>query len=70
MVTIIKLITFRYRQLQIYKIASYIQTSWPFQLKFQIDIFGEMIFQMKQKTKFWKKKIGRAPLNTRTESGK
>ena len=36
-----------------YKIASHIQTAWPFQLKFEINIFGVMILQMKQKTKFW-----------------
>ena len=28
--------------------------AWPFQQQFQIYIFGEMILQMKQKTKFWK----------------
>ena len=30
--------------------------AWPFQLKFQIYIFGVMIFQMKQSTKLKKKK--------------
>ena len=33
-----------------YRITSYIQTAWPFQLKFEIYIFGVMILQMKQKT--------------------
>ena len=33
---------------------TYIQKTWPFQLQFEIDIFGVMILQMKQKTKFWK----------------
>ena len=28
--------------------------AWPFQLKFEIYIFGVMILQMKQKTKLWK----------------
>ena len=33
-----------------YKIALYILMAWPFQLKFEIYIFGVMILQMKQKT--------------------
>ena len=28
--------------------------AWPFQLKFEIYIFGVMVLQMKQKTQFWK----------------
>ena len=31
------------------------QTAWPFQLKFEIYIFGVMILQMKQKIKLKKK---------------
>ena len=34
--------TVRYKELQ-YKIASYIQTTWPFQPKFKIYILGVMI---------------------------
>ena len=44
------------RQLQyiyMYKITLYIQTDWPFQLKFEIYIFGVVILQIKQKSKFW-----------------
>ena len=33
---------------------SYILMAWPFQLKFEIYVFGVMILQMKKKTKFWK----------------
>ena len=58
----------RYRQLQ-YKIASYIQTAWPFQLKFAIYIFGVVILQMKQKTKFWKIQ-DRAPLKRKPQISK
>ena len=42
------------------KIALYIQTAWPFQLKFEIYIFESMILQIEWKSKFWK--IGPAPL--------
>ena len=52
MITIIKL-TQIYAAV-IYKIASYVQTAWRFQLIFLIYIFGAMILQIKQKTKFWK----------------
>ena len=37
-----------------YKIASYIQMVWPFQLKFEIHIFGVIILQMTERTKFSK----------------
>ena len=36
-----------------YKFISYIKMPWPFQRKFQINIFGVMTLQMKQKTWFW-----------------
>ena len=39
------------RQLQYYKIISFIQTNWPFQLKFEIKIFGVPILHMEQKKK-------------------
>ena len=59
MVTIIKIT--QYRQLQLYKIASFIQI-WlgPFNQKFKFYIFGVMFHQMKQKTNF--EKSGHAPL--------
>ena len=50
MVTIIKLT----QAAAIYKIPSYIQMAWPFQLKFEIYILVVMIFQMKERAKFWK----------------
>ena len=46
-----------------YKIALYVQTAWPFQMKFETYIFGVMILQMKEKTNF--EKLDHAPLTGR-----
>ena len=34
------------------------QKAWPFQPKFQMNIFGVTILQVKQKTKVWKIGLG------------
>ena len=47
MVTIIKLTQKDIGNCNIYKIASYIEMAWPFQLKVEIYIFGVMILHMK-----------------------
>ena len=54
-----------YRQLQYTCFVRYIQTAWPFQLKYWIYIFGVMILQMEKKIQF--RKIGPCIFNLRNK---